>query len=217
MEDFSDDIEEYAASYPDKPRSLLAKGSKVVRVSEFDEETGVWRSRIKMSGRKFDEEAKGVFLQQYLKWGRMTESAAAAGVSTQTVRKAMEDDEDFAEAMLEADGAYHDKLIDHHQNLVFEGTEKINYDRMGNIVSRERIYPIRLIELELKKHDKGYREKQELQIAHTGGVLVAPAELKSIADWEKRFAIAKDITPKDEVTLGLTADDPVSVIPDDKA
>ncbi len=202
--DFSDDIDEYRRQSPERPRSLLAKGSKVVRVDEYDEETGTWRSRIKMSGRKFDEEAKGVFLQEYLKWGRMTESAAAAGVSTQTVRKALDDDEEFAEAMLEADGSYHDKLIDHHQNLLFNGTEKISYDRMGNIVSREIIYPIRLIEMELKRHDKGYREKQEVAITHSGGVLVAPAEMKTIDDWESRFAKARDVTPS---PLGLTDED----------
>lgn len=202
-----DDLEQYKADHdngPDKPRSLLAKGSKVIRVSEFDEETGTWRSRIKMSRTKFDEEAKGIFLQEYLKWGRMTESAAAAGVSTQTVRKALDDDEEFAEAMLEADGAYHDKLIDHHQNLLFNGTEKVNYDRMGNVVSRETIYPIRLIEMELKRHDKGYREKQEIAVNHTGGVLVAPAEMKTIDDWEARFGAMKDITP---VPLGIEAED----------
>lgn len=204
--DFSDDIDSYKADYPDKPRSLLAKGSKVVRINEYDEETGTWRSRIKMSRYKFDEDAKGVFLQEYLKWGRMTESASAAGVSTQTVRKALDDDEEFAEAMLEADGAYHDKLIDHHQNLLFNGTEKVTYDRMGNVVSREIIYPIRLIEMELKRHDEGYREKQQIAINHTGGVLVAPAEMASIDDWEKKFSKMKDITPKDASPLGVDDD-----------
>lgn len=95
---------------------------------------------------------------------------------------------------------YKDKLIGHHQNLVFNGTVKESYDRNGGLVSKETIYPIRLIELELKKHDRAYREKQEIAINHTGGVLVAPAETVSVDDWEKRFGAAKDITP---VPLGL--------------
>lgn len=170
-----------------RPRSLISKRSKAVIVQEYDEETGEWRRRIKMQHKKFDDEAKGIFLAEYEKWARMGESAAVAGFSTQSVRKAMEEDEEFAEAVLMAENAYRDKLIDHHQDLLFNGTEKITYDRVGNIVSTERVYPIRLIELELKKHDEGYRDKQELKVNHTGGVLVAPAEMKTIDDWENRF------------------------------
>lgn len=194
------------------PRSLLSKGSKVVASDIQDPDTGEWRTVIRMSRIKFDEQAKGIFLMEYQKWGRMGESAAAAGVSPQTVRKALEDDEDFAEAMLLCENTYRDRLIGHHQDLLFNGTEKTSYDRNGGIVSTETVYPIRLIELELKKHDAGYRDKQEVAINHSGGVLVAPAEMTSIDDWEKRFSKAKDVTPTVSIPLGLSdaeeVDDP---------
>lgn len=189
-----------------RPQSLLSRGSKAKRVDIQDPETGEWRTVIRMTRHKFDEEAKGIFLREYEKWGRMGESAAAAGVSTQTVRKAMEDDEDFAEAMLMCETTYKDKLIGHHQDLLFNGTEKESFDRNGNLVSTERIYPIRLIEMELKKHDSGYRDKQEIAVNHSGGVLVAPADMSSIDDWEKRFSKAKDVTPTVSVPLGLSDD-----------
>lgn len=195
------EIDDYAERYDSEfktrkpPRSLIARGSRAIRVTEQDPETGEWRTFIRMSRVKFDDEAKARFLDEYRKWGRMGESAAAAGVSKQTVRKALEDDEDFAEAVIACEEEYKDKLISHHQDLVFNGQEKVSYDRNGNIVSRETIYPIRLIEMELKKHDKGYREKIEQEITHKGGVLVAPAEMKTIDDWESRFSKAKDITP----------------------
>jgi len=201
----TDEIEDYAEKYDSEfrlkkpPRSLLARGSRAIRITKQDPETGEWRTTIRMSRVKFDDEAKARFLDEYRKWGRMGESAAAAGVSKQTVRKALEDDEDFAEAVMACEEEYKDKLIAHHQNLVFNGQEKILYDRNGNIVSREQIFPIRLIELELKKHDKGYREKIEQEITHKGGVLVAPAEMKSIDDWESRFSKAKDVTPGSDV------------------
>jgi hypothetical protein len=197
----TDELENYAEKYDEafrikKPlRSLLSRGSRAIRITEQDPETGEWRTYIRMSRVKFDDEAKARFLDEYRKWGRMGESAAAAGVSKQTVRKALEDDEDFAEAVMACEEEYKDKLIAHHQDLVFNGQEKVNYDRNGNIVSRETIYPIRLIELELKKHDKAYREKIEQEITHKGGVLVAPAEMKTIDDWESRFSKAKDVTP----------------------
>jgi hypothetical protein len=92
---------------------------------------------------------------------------------------------------MEAVEAYKDKLITHHQNLIFDGQEKVSYDRNGNIVSVEKNYPIRLIELELKKYDEGYRDKKEVNMNVRGGVLVAPAEI-SMDDWETKFA-AKEI------------------------
>lgn len=196
-----DDIEDYRISHErsmeirKRPPSLLDRRSKPVIVHKQDED-GQWRSSIKMSRIKFDDEAKGIFLDEYRKWGRMGDAAHAAGVTTATVRKHIEEDEDFAHALLMAEDEYKDKLIAHHQDLVFNGTMKESYDRNGNLVSREQIFPIRLIELELKKHDSAYRDKQELSVNHSGGVLLAPAEMGSIDDWEKRFAQAKDVTPQ---------------------
>lgn len=199
----ADEIKDYAEEYDKQfrvrttPRSLLARGSKPVIV-QYQDGDGEWRQKIKMTRIKFDDKAKEIFLEEYRKWGRMGESAAAAGVSTQAVRHAIDVDEDFAEALLIAESEYKDKLIGHHQDLVFNGQEKIHYDRNGNVISRETIYPIRLIELELKKHDEGYREKQDVKVHHTGGVLVAPAEMPTIDDWEARFSKAKDVTPDED-------------------
>lgn len=198
-QDFDEDEVDGSFRLRRSPRSLLSRGSIAVRTQIQDPETGEWRAVVKFSRRKFDNDfAKGRFLEQYARWGRIGEAAAAAGVSTQTVRKAMEDDEEFAEAVMIAEEAYREKLIAHHQDLVFNGTEKVTYGKEGQIVATERIFPIRLIELELKKHDKGYRDKQEVDITHKGGVLIAPAEMKTVDDWEKRFTNAKVISPAEE-------------------
>ena len=195
-----------------RPKSLLTRGSKPIVVEEWDEEIGDWRRQIKMSRIKFGDVEKGIFLETFRKWGRMGEAAAAAGVTTATVRTHIKDDEDFAEAVLLAEDEYREKLVGHHQDLVFNGTIKKSYDRNGNLVSEETIYPIRLIELELKKHDSGYREKQEISHQHSGGVLVAPAEMGSIDDWQKKFENMRDITPdndedKDKEDPGLIGKD----------
>jgi hypothetical protein len=205
-----DDVNDYAQKYDEnfserkRPRSLVSRGSKIIREEVQDDATGEWRTVIRMSRVKFDDKAKERFLMEYAKWGRMGEAAAAAGVATNTVRKHMQEDEDFAEAAYLQEEEYKEKLIGHHQNLLFNGTVKESYDRNGNLVSKETIYPIRLIEMELKKHDKGYRDKQEIAVNHTGGVMVAPAETESVDDWEKRFGSARDITPP---TLGLPHED----------
>lgn len=199
-----DDLSRYSDKYDEmfkmrkRPTSLVARHSKVAKTSEFDEESGEWRTRIAFQKKKFDDQAKGVFLEEYRKWGRIGEASAASGVTPATVKHHMKEDEEFAEAVLVAEEDYRNKLIGHHQNLVFNGQVKKMYDRNGNLVSEETVYPIRLIELELKKHDKGYRDKQEVDINHSGGVLVAPAEVPSIDDWEQKFAKMKDVTPDEE-------------------
>lgn len=203
-DDEENELTDYAARYDSefriKPalRTLVHRQSKVEVVDVQDPLTGEWRKKIQMTRNKFNDVAKGIFLAEFRKWGRIGESARAAGVTPQRVRAEMERDQDFAEAMMVAENEYTDKLIGHHQNLVFEGQKKINYDRNGNVISEETIYPIRLIELELKKHDKGYREKQEIEHTHKGGVLIAPAEMTSIDDWESRFGQAKDVTPTED-------------------
>ena len=202
--DNNDDLDEYAdkydAAFRVKPRlrSLISRGSKPVKKEIFDEDTGEWRTVIRMSRTKFDDDAKARFLAVYGRWGRMGEAASAAGVTTPTVRKALEEDEDFAEAMMTQEEEYKTKLIGHHQDLLFNGVEKNRYDKDGNLIETSRDYPIRLIELELKKHDEGYRDKREVKMDLTGGVLVAPAEMSSVEDWEDRFSGAKDITPGDK-------------------
>lgn len=201
----TDDFEQYKEDYDNgkfhrqpRLRSLISRGSKAVKERKRDPETGEWRTVVRMSRLKFDDEAKGVFLREYGKWGRIGEAASAAGVTLATVRHHLSQDEDFAIAMLEQEEEYKDKLISHHQNLIFNGIEKNRYTKDGDLIETSVDYPIRLIELELKKHDEGYREKREMKIDHTGGVLVAPAETASINDWESRFAKAKDITPPEE-------------------
>jgi len=196
----SDEIQPYTQDTYDnnnvrkRPTSLLARGSKPI-VVEYQDADGEWRRRIKRSRIKFGEEEKEIFLEEYRKWGRMGEAAARVGVSSQCVRAHVHEDEEFAEALLIAEEEYKEKLIGHQQDLVFNGTLKKSYDRNGNLVSEETIYPIRLIELELKKHDPGYRDKQEVAVTHSGGVLIAPAEMNSIDDWEKKFQNMKDVTP----------------------
>jgi len=162
-----------------------AKISKVKAVSVPDGNGG-WRVEIKMDMTKFDEESKGRFLAAYKEHGRMGDSCKAAGVTSPTVRRHLKSDIEFAEALLEAEETYKSRLISHHQDLVFNGTERTSYDRQGNVASVEKIYPIQLIAMELRKHDEGYRDKRSIDVAVTSGVMVAPPEL-TLEEWEAQY------------------------------
>jgi len=166
----------------------LPRKTHMFSAVQVQDSNGNWRVKIVSQREKLDDRAKGIFLAEYSQHGRIGHAAQAAGVTAQTVRRHMEVDQEFGEACVEAEHSYRDRLLEHHQSLVFEGTEKVSYDRNGNVVSTEKIYPIRLIELELKAHDERYRDKKELDVKVSGGVLVAPADVSSIDDWEARFS-----------------------------
>lgn len=176
-----------------------AGNSKMVAVEEqmYD---GTWRVRIRAQTGKFDDAAKAQFLSHYAETGRKGDSARMAGVTVKTVWDHMGKDQEFAAAMLQAEDDYRDKVVAHVQKLVFDGQVKKTYDRNGNLVSEEEIYPIPLIQMEARRVEEGYRDKREMDVKVSGGVLVAPPEVASIDDWEERFSDGKTIEGTAEET-----------------
>jgi hypothetical protein len=174
---------------PDMKRraSLAGAPTKLSVVEVEDPETGEITYKLVSSIHKFDQEAKNIVISELANHGRIGTAARAAGVTIKTVKVHVKKDVEFAEMIMEATEVYKDKLINHHQKLVFDGTKKEHYDRNGKLVSTETVYPIPLIQMELRKHDEGYRDKREVSLDVRGGVLVAPSETKSIDDWEAKF------------------------------
>lgn len=172
---------------------------------QYQDEIGEWKTKIVTLRQGLTEERKTIFLEELEKHGRITDAARVAGTWPPQIRKCRDTDPDFDEACTVAIQTYTDRLIEHHQDLVFNGTKRITYDRNGNISGEETIYPVRLIELELKKHDEGYRDKREMDVKVSGGVLVAPSDVASIEDWEEKFlegktidGEAQEVSPEDD-------------------
>jgi len=156
---------------------------------QYEDMDGNWQVKIATRAATIhSEEKQNVFLDELANHGRMMSACKQAGVTYSSVRRLRAADKDFDEAVIDAERCYHDRLIAHHQNLVCNGTTKENYDRNGNLVSSEQVSPVRLIELELKKHDDGSRDKKEVDLKVSGGVLLAPSDVKDIEEWEKKFA-----------------------------
>ena len=153
------------------------------KIEQYFDDNGSWRLRV-VTGTKFDEVRRGIFLRELAEHGRKSTAAMAAGVSVPTANWAIKNEPDFNEAVAHCQLIYKDRVVAHHQDLLFNGIEKCRYDNKGNIIETTREYPIRLIELELKKVNDGYRDKREINMNVSGGVLVAPAGL-TIEEWEK--------------------------------
>ncbi len=173
--------------------SIIRKSTSKFKAIRVLCEDGKWRSKIISQRVKFDDDAKQAFLEAYKEYANIGHSCNQAGISITTYHVHLREDEDFAEGCILAERTYQSKLLKHHQDLIFKGTVKRCFDRNGNLVSEETTYPIRLIEMELKKHDAGYRDKRELDVIVSGGVMVAPPELETIAQWEERFVDAEDV------------------------
>jgi len=171
----------------DRKTTLAGAKTRLMVVEIKDDDGNVTGHKLVSDVDKFREREKEIVVQELARHGRIGAAARAAGVTISTVKKHVGKDANFAECVAEAIEVYRDKLINHHQRLVFEGEQKRTYDREGNLISVETRYPVRLIELELKKHDAGYREKQEISHEHKGGVVVAPAELRDVDEWERKF------------------------------
>ena len=147
------------------------------------------RVTVRIGRRKgVDARAKIRYLDHFTKNGRTASAARFAGVTQAAIDKAMGEDVDFAEAVLDAQEQYRDRVVGHVQKLAFEGTQKTFYNREGEVTAEETQYPVRLIELEAKRVEPGYRDKQNVDLTVKGGVLVAPAALGSVDDWESKFS-----------------------------
>lgn len=154
---------------------------------KYQDKDGAWRVRLVSHRKALTDEQKEVYLTELAEHGRTGHAATKANTTSFTISRERKSDADFEEAVQTALSIYKDRVIEHHQDLVFNGTTRTSYDRVGNVVSEEKIYPIRLIELELKKVDEGYREKRDIDVKVSGGVLIAPAELGTIEEWEAKF------------------------------
>lgn len=186
-------------------RMTLSGAPTKLSIREITDIDGNVQYELVSEKSKFDAEAKATVIKELATHGRIGTAARAAGVTVGTLKRHVKKDPEFAVLLEEGLEVYKDKLLNHHQKLVFEGTPNNKYDREGNLLESGITYPIRLIELELKKHDAGYRDKREVSLDVRGGVLVAPATVDSVEDWETRYgakqviegSLAKDGEPED--------------------
>lgn len=147
--------------------------------------TFVWRP----GARKFTQDVKIRFLEEFVSSGLMYEAAEKVGVTGFTVLEHVKEDEGFASAYEEAKQLCIDKtLVREARRRALEGTDKpiVGGKDKDQIVAYEKVYSDRLHELLLKaERPEQYRENSKGNINISGGVLTLTAQPMQSTDWER--------------------------------
>ena len=174
-------------------------------------------SKIVVGQVKFDADAKRRFLLFYEEFGLMGQGAAAAGVCYVTVRKHLEDDEQFATQFENARQRYRDKIEAEVHRRAIEGVQRYltcgkglvygpsetefeevqrpdgTTARVPKMVAlKETVYSDHLLLAMARRHIDEYKDRGTVNHQVTGGVLLLPAG--QTADEWKRANNAQPLT-----------------------
>ena len=140
-------------------------------------------------GSKFNLEAMAIFCEEYAKHNLMTKAAAVAGVNPSTVRNHLKTNPMFEEKVAEAKAQYRDKIVETVYERAVTGIEEPIVGGMGRdtIIGYKRVFSDRLLELEAKRVEHGYRDKGGVEINTGSGVLVVQAGNMDEASWEEKY------------------------------
>lgn len=172
----------------EKHRAMEAQEAEVRIKLNLGENAPIPRSWV-TGGTKFDLDAMRRFCEEYQKHNLVTKAAVCAGVSVSTVRTYLKTNPMFEEMVTEAKMVYRDKIVETVYERAVLGTDEplIGGIARDQVVAYKRTYSDRLLELEAKRIEHGYRDKGGVEINTGGGVLVVQAGNMSEAGWEEKY------------------------------
>jgi hypothetical protein len=127
---------------------------------------------------------KAAYLKQYALTGTGSKAAAEAGVSVQTIYNWRKKDLEFDEACGHAERAYCNVLREEiHRRAVTGWEEPVFYQgvQVGNV----RKFSDRMLELQAKAKMPEYRDRQQIDMNVSGGVVAVPGITKDSRVWEE--------------------------------
>lgn len=137
---------------------------------------------------KVSPDSLSAFLAAYMDCGHKAKAALAAGLSYSSILRAEKDDPEFADEVVQAHELFTAKLSDAAYRAAVEGWKVPKYDAKGNLCGHEWKFSERILELMLKRHDPSFRDKHDVDVKHSGGVVVVQAPAMSVDDWTKQVA-----------------------------
>lgn len=200
---------------PNKGKKGPSSTGQVIDVRA--DQTG-WRQKLQQSRIKFDDDQKDIYIEALEQHGLKGRAAETAGVCRQTVGDHLENDEGFKLRYGAALEKYRDTIAEEVKRRGQAGWDEpifhkgvralepvLNPDGTTMLEDGQPIYRYasirkfsdRLLELEAKRVDPAYRDKQTIDLNQTGGgVLVAPADMTP-QEWieQQKIENAKKLAP----------------------
>lgn len=181
-------LEELNQRTKDKAIAKQAQEAEVRLKLNLGENEAIPRAWIE-GGTKFDLDAMRRFCEAYSGHNLLTKAAKSAGVTLGTVRTHIKTNPMFAEMVDEAKLLYRDRIVETVVERAVNGIEEPIIGGMARdqIVAYKRVYSDRLLELEAKRVEHGYRDKGGVEINTGGGVLVVNAGNLDEASWNEKY------------------------------
>lgn len=139
------------------------------------------------------EESIAKFLDAYRECGIIVKAALAANLSYSSIANLRKTDPEFEAEMEQAKQLWiAEKLDAPLREIGIDGIMKpIFSPKTGALLGHERVIHAQVTLAYARKFDPAYRDKQEVDVNHTGGVLVVTAPAQDVADWKSRFGSGK--------------------------
>lgn len=188
-----------AALIPDEEHRLREKDGTVMPAelqltreekAALDDDRN-WKGHLMQRAQKphvqFTDEKKVRFCELLARYGVKHKCAKAVGVSAYTVTRHEQQDQDFKEAVALAVETFADMVEETVIDRAVHGWDEPVYSqKLGIRIGTIRKFDNRLLEMLLKRHRPQYRDKQQMDVNVSGGVLVAPALPPSTDEWRER-------------------------------
>lgn len=149
-----------------------------------------WRKNIRDAMKEPTEAKLQIFLDEIRKHGRIGQSFREAGVCGQTIQNRVKEDKEFADAYEQAKKEYASLIQEISFGQINGIKEVLSKLKDGAVTSKTTLkFPSNpLLQMELKRVNKEYVEKQEIDLdVKIGGTLVVPRSDTNMSneDWIK--------------------------------
>jgi hypothetical protein len=138
-------------------------------------------------GSELTPDEQGRFLQAYARIGILEKASVAAQVHSSRVKREIESNIVFAEAMKAAYNFFKATLEEVLYDRAVHGWEVGVYDRNGRRVGTEKRFDTSLLMMLAKRHLPEYNERSQMDVNLSGGVLVVPGTPKSVEAWKDQY------------------------------
>lgn len=168
----------------------------------WNQDPAGWRDTWKVKkdkNYKFDDIAKGRFLATLARCDRIAEACRAANIGSSRAYEVRKDDPEFAAAWDDARRTYADTVHRAAQIRAVEGVLQPVFNKDGDLVGYKVEYSDGLLTMELKRTNSEFREKQQLDLNHSGGIVSFPAlpDGMTLEQYAEAYQFPEDVPDPD--------------------